>query len=126
MPGRFIALAALAALAALVLVAALVVAFMPAGEQVPATGVTRTISARTTVFLPAVLSVPPNTPVTLSFRNDSSEPHTLILLAPLSGGTDGPVGPGRTDAISFTAPGPGEYTFVCNVHEGMSGIVRVQ
>ncbi len=88
--------------------------------------VTRTISASTTVFIPAVLSVPGEMPVSLTFRNDSSEPHTFILLEPIGVGTDRVVLAGSSRTLNFTAPPPGDYTFVCNVHENMTGILRAE
>ena len=97
-----------------------------AASASPGADVVRTISARTTVFIPAALAVPPHAQVSLTVRNDSTEPHTMILLDPIAVGTDPVVDPGSSRTIQFTAPGAGEYTFVCNVHEGMTGVLRVQ
>jgi len=98
----------------------------PIAPTDPNAGVTRTISASSTVFIPTILSVPGGRRIALTFRNDSSEPHTLILLEPIGAGTDRVVLAGTTQTLDFTAPGPGDYTFVCNVHEGMAGILRVE
>ena len=92
----------------------------------PAARLVRTISASSTVFIPSVLKVPPDAPVSVIFRNNSREPHTFIFLSPISAGTDEPVAPGQSRTVEFTAPGPGDYSFVCNVHEGMTGTLRVE
>ena len=121
---RFVAMIALAMV---LLGAALVVGCSPAGSPAtPPASLVRTISASSTVFIPNVLRVPPDTPVSVTFRNNSGEPHTFIFLDPITAGTDEPVTPGQSRTVQFTAPGPGEYTFVCNVHEGMTGTLRVE
>lgn len=124
MPQRFMATAPLAVV---LLGATLAVGCAPAAvPQSPAAGLERTISASSTVFIPSVLRVPPDTPISVTFRNNSGEPHTFIFLSPVSAGTDESVAPGQSRTVEFTAPGPGEYTFVCNVHEGMTGTLRVE
>jgi plastocyanin len=124
MRSRFVALAPLALV---ILGTALVVGgSLGTASAGPDSGVVRTISARTTVFIPTVLSVPRDAIVSVTFRNDSTEPHNLILLEPIGVGTDPVVDPGQSRTIRFTSPGTGEYTFVCNVHEGMTGVLRVQ
>jgi plastocyanin len=118
---------AIAPLALVLFGAALVLGGSSAlGPKSIATPVTRTISASTTVFIPTVLSVPGEMQVSLTFRNDSSEPHTFILLEPIGVGTDRVVLAGSSRTLNFTAPSPGDYTFVCNVHENMTGILRVE
>jgi plastocyanin len=88
--------------------------------------VARTISASTSVFIPTILSVPERSRVTLTFRNSSSEPHTLILLEPIGVETAGVVLAQTSQTLAFTSPRRGDYVFVCNVHEGMAGTLRVE
>jgi plastocyanin len=36
------------------------------------------------------------------------------------------VAAGATETISFTAPDPGSYAFVCTLHPGMDGTLTVE
>jgi plastocyanin len=85
-----------------------------------------TMSASDTEFLPEVLAAPAQTAIAVSFRNDSSEPHTLIFLEPISINHGAVVEPGDSQTLLFNTPAAGDYAFVCNVHEGMTGILRVK
>ena len=77
-------------------------------------------------FSPARLAAPADTRVSLAFANMSQAPHTLVLLEPIDVRSGIILEPGHTDRLNFTTPGPGEYRFVCNVHEGMTGFLVVE
>ena len=112
------------------LVFASVTAMVLAGCGPGATGTTPgdvglAISASDTSFIPETLIVPARSAVALQFHNHSNEPHTLIFLEPISLNPEQLVQPGTVLNVAFTAPGTGDYIFVCNVHEGMTGTLRV-
>jgi plastocyanin len=79
------------------------------------------LSATDVAFVPTSVAVPAHGHVSLEFRNESSEPHTLILLDPLRLSSGRVVEPGQAETLEFVAPAPGTYDFLCNVHEGMVG-----
>ena len=83
------------------------------------------LSASATEFVPELLTAPAGTPVRVAFSNGSNEPHTLIFPEPISVNTGQLVQPGETITVDLTTPTAGEYAFLCNVHEGMTGILRV-
>ncbi len=85
----------------------------------------RVLSASDFEFEPTTVSVPAGARVNLTFRNDSSEPHTLIMLEPIALNSGRLVHPGEVESLEFVAPSAGSYTFVCNVHEGMVGTLLV-
>ena len=76
-------------------------------------------------FVPGAISAPAATLVRVAFRNDSSQAHNLTFQAPISAATQTIVEAGTSDAATFVTPGPGSYTFVCTIHMGMSGTLRV-
>jgi plastocyanin len=84
------------------------------------------LSATEFAFSPARLTAPADTRVSLTFANMSQAPHTLVLLPPIDSHSGTILEPGYTDRLDFTTPGPGEYRFVCNVHEGMAGLLVVE
>jgi plastocyanin len=59
--------------------------------------------------------------VRLTFENRSTLPHNLTFQGPISVATSTVVAPGTSETLSFTAPDPGEYPFVCTLHPGMGG-----
>jgi plastocyanin len=78
-------------------------------------------------FDPAEITVPTGATVRLTYTNEArSLAHNLIFIAPLSVGTALQVGAGDSETIEFVAPEPGEYTFVCTLHPGMSGTLIVE
>jgi plastocyanin len=83
------------------------------------------LAATSSQFVPESLSAPRNTPLRITFRNSSSEPHTLIFPEPIAVNPGEVVGAGQTFVVDLTIPSAGDYTFLCNVHEGMTGILRV-
>jgi plastocyanin len=84
------------------------------------------LSEKEFAFSPQPLVVPARTAVSIAFRNLTAAPHTLIILAPISAGSDQSVPAHGTSRIEFVTPDPGTYGFVCNVHEGMTGTMVVQ
>ena len=76
-------------------------------------------------FIPATMTVPANTVVTLMFTNTSTQPHNLQLPRPVSAATKLVVAAGTADTFTFTTPGPGHYPFLCSLHPGMVGTLQV-
>jgi len=64
--------------------------------------------------------------VRLTFENRATVPHNLTLGAPINAATSTVVAPGTAETIEFSAPDPGDYTFVCTLHPGMSGTLTVE
>ena len=83
------------------------------------------LSASATEFVPDLLAAARHTAVRVRFLNGSTEPHTLIFPAPISVTGGELVDTGQTVIVEFTTPAAGNYPFLCNVHEGMTGILRV-
>jgi plastocyanin len=77
-------------------------------------------------FAPDPLVAPASTALTLTFRNATAAPHTLILLGPIDVRTTAAVSAGGAARLDFTTPTAGTYRFVCNVHEGMAGTLEVR
>ena len=76
-------------------------------------------------FEPRTIQAPANTPVDLTFNNQSTLPHNLTFeqgpdarTADIAGNT--------SETISFTTPALGTYRFVCTIHPGMDGELIVQ
>jgi plastocyanin len=78
------------------------------------------------VFVPNQVDAPPNTAVTLTFTNHAAVPHNLTFQAGVSAQTSPSVGPGTSETLAFTTPGPGTYKFVCTIHPGMEGRLVVK
>jgi plastocyanin len=100
----------------------------PPATEPPATETSLSISTAagtTFAFVPSEAEAPTGADVRLRFRNASTVPHNLTFGMPIEAATDAVVQPGGTETIRFTAPEPGDYTFVCTIHIGMSGTLRV-
>jgi plastocyanin len=78
------------------------------------------------LFDPDEVSVPAGATVRLTFVNESTVPHNLTFGDPIDAATATVVQPGAEETIEFTAPEPGEYTFVCTLHPGMEGTLAVE
>ncbi len=79
------------------------------------------------IFDPTEVTVPTGATVRLTFVNESdSVPHNLVFGDPIDAGTATTVQPGEEETIEFTAPEPGEYTYVCTLHPGMEGTLIVE
>jgi plastocyanin len=57
-------------------------------------------------------------------QNAAGEPHNLTFDT-FAAGTVSLVRPGQKQAVTFTAPAPGRYQFVCTIHAGMTGVMVV-
>jgi plastocyanin len=78
-------------------------------------------------FDPAEITVPTGATVRLTYTNEArSLAHNLVFIDPLSVGTALQVAAGDSETFEFVAPEPGEYTFVCTLHPGMSGKLIVE
>jgi plastocyanin len=72
-------------------------------------------------FAPSEVTVRSAADVRLTFENRSTVPHNLTIQEPINVATSMVVAPGTSETVQFTAPGPGEYAFVCTLHPGMGG-----
>jgi plastocyanin len=78
-------------------------------------------------FNPITAEAPANTPVKLTFTNNStSMPHNLKFQEGITAGTADTVAAGATEALEFTTPAAGAYKFVCTLHPGMEGTLTVK
>ncbi len=65
--------------------------------------------------------------VVVTYTNNSSIPHNWHLFAggdataPTLATTPLGSGPGDVETVEFTAPDPGTYFYVCDIHPNMSG-----
>jgi plastocyanin len=65
-------------------------------------------------------------PVEVTFHNRSSQAHNLVFVGEVSAASRTIVEAGGWDRIVFIPPGPGTYSFVCTIHEGMSGSLEIE
>lgn len=77
-------------------------------------------------FDPGEITLPAGATVRLTFTNKATVPHNLTFEDPIGAATDTVIDPGDSQTIEFTAPEPGEYTFVCTLHPGMEGTLLVE
>jgi len=77
------------------------------------------------LFVPDAAEAPNGAAVTLTFQNVSQAPHNLTFSDPIDAATQTIVAPGASETLQFTAPGPGDYAFVCTLHPGMDGVLAV-
>lgn len=77
-------------------------------------------------FEPSAATVRQGAQVTLTFKNESTQPHNLFFQKPMDAGTKLVVPADEQDAIRFTAPAAGTYQFVCTIHPNMMGALTVQ
>ena len=76
-------------------------------------------------FVPTTAEVATGTLVSMTFENISTAPHNLTFGPPINEATATVVQAGQSETIEFTAPEPGDYTFVCTLHPGMEGTLTV-
>jgi plastocyanin len=76
-------------------------------------------------FEPAEVTVRAGAEVRLTFANQSTIPHNLTFQGDITAATATVVPAGASETITFTAPAPGQYQFVCTLHPGMSGTLIV-
>jgi len=98
----------------------------PAANPSPAAGAAGTVltisSLNDSTFDTDTLTAPADTSVTVEYLNDTAIPHNIHIYygpddsAPTLAQTDVVTGPGNTQSVTFTTPGPGQYFFRCDVH----------
>ena len=76
-------------------------------------------------FDPTTASVATGSQVALTFENRDIVPHNLTFGPPINAKTSTVVQPGASEDLSFTAPAPGSYEFLCTLHPGMDGTLEV-
>ena len=80
-----------------------------------------TITIKNFTFSPGTLTVKPGTKITVT--NNDSVTHTLTA-QPKSDFDTGDIASGKT--VTFTAPTkPGTYTYICEIHQYMTGKLTV-
>jgi plastocyanin len=80
----------------------------------------RSVTIHNFMFSPATLTVPPG--ATVKVTNMDQVTHTLT--ATKGGFNTGDISPGQSK--TFTAPTtPGRYTYICSIHQYMSGTIVV-
>ncbi len=77
-------------------------------------------------YVPASITAPAGTLVAISFVNVSTLDHNLVFLDPLDVRTEEIVQPGESAGLEFVTPEPGQYGFVCTIHEEMRGSLVVR
>ena len=96
----------------------------PSGETVEITVGTDT--GAELKFDPAQVTIRAGTTARVTFENRASVPHNLTFQAPIGVATATVVEPGSSETVEFKAPDPGEYAFVCTLHQGMGGTLVVE
>jgi plastocyanin len=77
-------------------------------------------------FDPDSAKVPSGALVKVTFHNQAATlPHNLTFADPINAATDPVVAPGGTATLEFTAPAPGDYTWMCTIHPTMKGKLEV-
>jgi plastocyanin len=81
------------------------------------------INIESFAFHPASLTVAPGATVTV--HNADSTTHTVTASGASQGAFNtGDIGPSKT--VTFTAPTkPGSYSYICNIHQFMTGTLIV-
>ena len=77
-------------------------------------------------FEPTEATAPGGGEITVVFENRSTVPHNLTFGPPIDAATATIVAAGASESISFSAPEPGDYEFVCTLHPGMDGVLTVE
>lgn len=101
----------------------------PSATTSPAAAIDVTITTapgETLAFEPAETTVRGGGPVAMTFRNGSSLAHNLVFTAGLTAATQTIVKPGTSERLLLAPPAPGDYPFVCTIHDGMAGTLIVQ
>jgi plastocyanin len=115
---------------AVAVLAVVVAGCVPTAQATPSNGVVEVIVATDTAadlrFVPAEVTAPARTPIRVTLRNLSTQPHNLTFESPVDRGTRTIVEPGGSDVVDMVTPGPGRYAFACTIHMGMSGTLVVE
>ena len=96
----------------------------PAGEGTSLTIGTDTGAAL--LFEPTEVTATGGGEISVAFENRSTVPHNLTFNAPIDAATATIVPAGASETITFSAPEPGAYAFVCTLHPGMDGVLTVE
>jgi plastocyanin len=78
------------------------------------------------LFEPTDVSVAGGGDISVVFENRSTVPHNLTFGPPIDAATATIVNAGASETITFAAPEPGTYDFVCTLHPGMDGVLTVE
>ena len=78
------------------------------------------------LFDPTEASAAGGGEISIDFENRSTVPHNLTFKNPIDAATATVVAAGDSETITFAAPDPGAYDFVCTLHPGMDGVLTVE
>jgi glucose/arabinose dehydrogenase/plastocyanin len=98
----------------------------PAGEGEAASVTIGTDTGSALLFEPTEASVAGGGYISVVFENVSTVPHNLTFGPPIDAATATIVNAGASETITFAAPEPGTYDFVCTLHPGMDGVLTVE
>jgi glucose/arabinose dehydrogenase/plastocyanin len=98
----------------------------PAGEGEAASVTVGTDTGSALLFEPTDVSVAGGGDISVVFENRSTVPHNLTFGPPIDAATATIVNAGASETITFAAPEPGTYDFVCTLHPGMDGVLTVE
>ncbi|HYH91916.1 MAG TPA: PQQ-dependent sugar dehydrogenase [Candidatus Saccharimonadales bacterium] len=85
-----------------------------------------TDSGAALLFDPDEATAPGGGEISITFENRSTVPHNLTFADPIDAATATVVPAGASETITFAAPEPGAYDFVCTLHPGMDGVLTVE
>lgn len=102
------------------------------GTETPATG-GLTLIATDNKFDKSTITVPPNTEISLDFKNNGQVKHNVHFLTKEGGDTLAPgaegaiLDGGKSETLTFTTPAAGNYYFQCDLHpDQMKGVLEVK
>ena len=78
------------------------------------------------LFDPTKASAAGGGEISIDFENRSTVPHNLTFKNPIDAATATVVAAGDSETVTFAAPDPGAYDFVCTLHPGMDGVLTVE
>ena len=78
------------------------------------------------VFDPIEAAAPGGGEISIVFENRATVPHNLTFDDPIGAATATVVPAGASETITFAAPEPGSYDFVCTLHPGMDGVLTIE
>jgi plastocyanin len=95
----------------------------PTTSKAPAAGKTTEVTMKNIQFVPKNITVKAGT--TIKWTNDDQVPHTVTTKGGPGGSFDsGQVAPGKTFETKVTKAGSIDY--VCTIHPGQSGTIKVE
>jgi plastocyanin len=78
------------------------------------------------LFEPTEATAPGGGEISIVFENRATLPHNLTFNDPINAATSTIVPAGASETITFRAPAPGAYDFVCTLHPGMDGVLTIE